>query len=217
MVKILFLVSGNGGNLKFFHTSLSIIKISSVSIFAIADRQCGAVVFANKNSIPHAVVSYNRNNNKELLAKLSQINPDVIITNWHKIIDKETVSLFRGKLINLHYSLLPAFGGLIGTAPITKAFDLGCKYVGATCHYVDEGVDTGKIISQTIVKTNVKLNCAIEQVFRNGCLILLNTVIKFFLLNSAEWIINIKEEFAPALLFDDSIFDDVFWDDLSKL
>lgn len=216
MAKIIFLVSGNGGNLKFFFKSLSFFKISDIDIFVIADRECGAIVFADRSSIPHAVISYNRDNNKALLMKLSEIKPDVIVTNWHKIIDKETISLFRGKLINLHYSLLPAFGGLIGTAPIAKAFDLGCKYVGATCHHVDEGVDTGRIIAQTAMKMDGELDRAIEQVFRNGCLILFSTIIEFLSLNPFDGKKNRSEGFSPDLLFDESVFDDNFWDELSK-
>ena len=52
---------------------------------------------------------------------LNYINKIVhIITNWHKIIDPVTVNLYCDKFINLHYSLLPSFGGLIGVAPVEK-------------------------------------------------------------------------------------------------
>lgn len=215
-MRIVFLVSGNGGNLKFIFMSLSVQEILGVDIYVIADRECGAIEFARRNSIPAVVIRYNKSYNSELLNNLAQIKPDIVVTNWHKIIDEDTVGLFRGKLINLHYSLLPAFGGLIGVEPIRRAYDQGCKFVGATCHYVDQGVDTGAIIAQAIVKADVEMKCAIEQVFRKGCLILLNTVIKLFPHHFVDGQINVKEDFAPDLMFDDAAFNELFWEKLSK-
>ncbi|WP_159066144.1 formyltransferase family protein [Vibrio harveyi] len=49
------------------------------------------------------------------------------------------VLYYFGRIVNIHYSLLPSFGGLIGVKPIEKALELGCKYIGPTCHIVDEG------------------------------------------------------------------------------
>lgn len=216
LTKIVFLVSGNGGNLKFVYKALSIVKISGVTIFVIADRACGAVEFASRNSIPSAVITYTRKNNDQLANRLLEIDPNIIITNWYKIIDKETISLFQGKFINLHYSLLPAFGGIIGEEPIVRAYNQGCKYIGATCHYVDENVDTGKIIAQTIVKTDIEIRRAIEQVFRKGCFILFNTIIELCLPHLIDSQTGSKQDFAPDLVFDCSIFDEKFWDELSK-
>lgn len=216
MQNIIFLASGNGGNLKFIYKALSLMGIKGVNISVIADRKCGTGAFAAENLIPVDVIKYDRSDNKELVDNLTRIDPDMIITNWHKIIDQNTISMFCGKLINLHYSLLPAFGGLIGTAPIIKAYEAGCKYVGATCHYVDEGVDTGKIIAQTIVRTDIALSGVIDRVFRNGCLILLDTTMKHLSLTSANCTARSSNDFSPRLGFDDSIFDERFWGDISK-
>ena len=215
-MNIVFLVSGNGGNLKFVFNSLRVKHIKDVDIYVIADRECGAMEFARDNSIPAVVIKYDRNHNGELLDNLTKIKPEIIVTNWHKIIDGDTVAMFYGKLINLHYSLLPAFGGIIGVEPIRRAYAQGCKFIGATCHYVDQGVDTGRIVAQAIVKTDVEMDRAIEQVFRKGCLILLNTIIKLLPQLSSDGQQTVKEDFAPDLLFDDSVFDERFWEDLLK-
>jgi phosphoribosylglycinamide formyltransferase-1 len=55
---------------------------------------------------------------------------------------------FPGKVINIHPALLPSFPGTHGQK---QAFDYGVKYSGCTVHLVDEGVDTGPIIIQSVV------------------------------------------------------------------
>ncbi len=214
-MKICFLASGGGGNFKFFNLAKDLGIISNVEFFLVADRDCGSLEYANEKNIYNKKIIYKRDNNIEFLQELEKINPDIIITNWHKIIDSEVVNKYQGKLINLHYSLLPAFDGLIGIEPIKQAYEKNCSYVGTTCHYVDEGVDSGKIISQAIVKTDIPIELAIQKIFEQGCLILLNSIL---LIGNKEIITkkeNNKFEYSPDLLFDDSQFDEFFWNKLS--
>ena len=56
--------------------------------------------------------------------------------------------MFSGKIINIHPSLLPAFPGL---HPQQQALDHGVKFSGCTVHFVDESVDSGPIILQSVV------------------------------------------------------------------
>ena len=216
-MKICFLASGGGGNFKFFNLAKDLEIISNVEFFLVADRDCGSLEYANEKNIYNKKINYKRSDNKELLQELEKINPDIIVTNWHKIIDEEVVKKYYGKLINLHYSLLPAFDGLIGIEPIKQAYEKNCQYVGTTCHYVDEGVDSGKIISQALVKTDIAIDEAIQEIFQKGCLILLNSIVKL----SDEEIIEISQnnkfEYSPNLVFDNKIFNDGFWKRLSEL
>ncbi len=216
-MKICFLASGGGGNFKFLHLAKELNIINNIELFLIADRECGSLEYAKNIEIYNKKIEYKRTNNKQLLEELENINPDVIVTNWHKIIDEEVVQKYSGKLINLHYSLLPAFDGLIGIEPIEKAYQKNCQYVGTTCHYVDEGVDSGKIISQALVKTDISINEAIEKIFQKGCLILLNSIVNLSREEIIEKCQNGKFDFSPSLLFDDVTFDDKFWKSLSKL
>ncbi len=214
-MKICFLASGGGGNFKFLNLAKELGMISNVQLFLIADRDCGSLEYAKEKNIYNKKINYKRDNNIEFLKELKIIEPDIIVTNWHKIIDEEVVNKYKGKLINLHYSLLPAFDGLIGVEPIKQAYEKNCQYVGATCHYVDEGVDSGKIISQAIVKTDVSINIAIQKIFEKGCLILLNSILQLSnkeLIRKKE---NNKFEYSPNLLFDDNQFDEFFWNKLS--
>lgn len=216
-MKICFLASGGGGNFKFFKMAIEKNLIKNIELFLIADRECGSLNFAQDNGIYCKNINYKRSENKDLLLELEKINPDIIVTNWCKIIDEEVVKKYYGKLINLHYSLLPAFDGLIGIEPIKQAYEKNCQYVGTTCHYVDEGVDSGKIISQALVKTDISIDEAIQEIFQKGCLILLNSIAKL----SDEETIEISQnnifEYSPNLLFDNNIFDDEFWKRLFEL
>ena len=58
---------------------------------------------------------------------------------------------YKNKILNIHPALLPAFPGLDAQK---QAIEFGSKFSGCTVHFVDEGVDTGPIIIQEIVKIN---------------------------------------------------------------
>ncbi|MDQ7057292.1 MAG: formyltransferase family protein [Ghiorsea sp.] len=205
-MKICFLASGGGGNLKFFHLSDELNILQNVELYVIADRECGSVEYARKHNIYTKIITYNRGYNNTLLDELAYINPDIIITNWYKIIDENIVSLYKGRLINLHYSLLPAFAGLIGLAPIEEAYKKKCKYIGVTCHYVDTGVDSGEVISQAVVKADIPIQLAIQKTFEKGCLILLNSVIRLSQDEIIEISINNQFSFSPSLRFEADLF-----------
>jgi phosphoribosylglycinamide formyltransferase-1 len=215
MKTVVFLVSGGGGNFKFFYFALKHNLISGIKLSLIADRECDAIEFARVNDIENFLISYNRADPYALNCVLEKINPDVIVTNWHKIIDESTVSRFFGKLINLHYSLLPAFGGLIGIEPIRRAYENGCKFIGPTCHLVDQGVDTGRILSQAVFNTERPFEAAITLMFRKGCLVLLSGIQKKL---GAKLVVvqstRTDGTYSPELGFDESLFDERFWMDI---
>ena len=216
MTHIIFLASGNGGNLKFFYLAQKRNIVSNIRLSVIADRECGSISFARENSLENYVINYKKSNSSEFIDILEELKPDIIVTNWHKIIDESTVQVFNGRLINLHYSLLPAFGGLIGIEPIKRAYAQGCKYIGPTCHLVDEGVDTGKIISQAIFKTNIPIHAAIDLMFRKGCLVLLNGIQQVVGKKIVEELsVSDDLSYSPSLGFDEKVFPVEFWKDLA--
>ncbi len=69
----------------------------------------------------------------------------IIFAHYMRLVTKYFVERFRNKIINVHPSLLPDFKGANG---YKDAFEAGVKKSGCTLHYVDEGLDTGKIILQ---------------------------------------------------------------------
>lgn len=217
MSNIIFLVSGRGGNFKFVNQAIKDKIIPNIRLTVISDRMCGAIEYAKNNGIEYHVISYSRNHPVILQKILNDKNPDLIVTTWNKIIDVDTLQKNQGKFINLHYSLLPSFGGLIGINPIKKAYEQGCKYIGPTCHLVDEGIDTGKILAQGIFTTDRSLNEAITMMFRSGCLVLLNGLTILM----SQYNLKTKSYntifFSPELNFDISLFNEDFWQKVEKL
>ena len=69
----------------------------------------------------------------------------VVLAGFMELLGPGFVERFRGRIINVHPSLLPAFPGV---RPIKEAIDYGVKVMGVTVHFVDEGVDSGPIILQ---------------------------------------------------------------------
>jgi phosphoribosylglycinamide formyltransferase-1 len=69
----------------------------------------------------------------------------VVLAGFMEILTPELIGRFRGRIVNVHPSLLPAFPGV---RSIEKALEYGVQVTGVTVHFVDEGVDSGPIIMQ---------------------------------------------------------------------
>ena len=69
----------------------------------------------------------------------------VVLAGFMEILTTELIDRFRGRIVNVHPSLLPAFPGV---RAIEQALDYGVQVAGVTVHFVDEGVDSGPIIKQ---------------------------------------------------------------------
>ncbi len=72
----------------------------------------------------------------------------VCLAGYLRLLSPAFVAAFRGRILNVHPALLPAFRGLHAQR---QALDYGVKVAGATIHFVDEGVDTGPIVLQAAV------------------------------------------------------------------
>lgn len=75
----------------------------------------------------------------------------VVLARYGQIFTKQFVEAFPNQIINIHHSFLPAF---IGSDPYGQACLRGVKIIGATSHYVIEGLDAGPIIEQDIVRVS---------------------------------------------------------------
>ena len=83
------------------------------------------------------------------IQKIGQWKPDLIVlAGLLRVLKPPFIEAFRGRIINLHPSLLPAFPGLHA---IEKAFEYGVKFTGCTVHWVTPTVDAGPIIDQALV------------------------------------------------------------------
>lgn len=91
--------------------------------------------------------------NHELIKRFKEKNIDLIVlAGYLKILSKEFIKSFP-YIINIHPSLIPSFCGMgyYGERVHEEVLRYGVKYTGATVHFVDEGTDTGPIISQEVV------------------------------------------------------------------
>jgi len=178
--RIIFLASGNGGSLKSIYYAIQRLHWDAEVDFVIADRARGALEFARASGIRSTICSYQYNEDNELYALLLGEHADLVITNVHKIVTKRILDLLPGKFLNLHYSLLPAFGGLIGMQTLVEAAKQNVRWVGATSHIVDELVDHGQILGQCIVRVdwhNDSLSVLHNVVFRGACIVLMQSVL----------------------------------------
>jgi phosphoribosylglycinamide formyltransferase-1 len=69
----------------------------------------------------------------------------VVLAGYMQLLSEPFVGRFRGRIVNIHPALLPAFPGLDA---IGQALEAGVEETGVTVHFVDEGVDTGPAILQ---------------------------------------------------------------------
>ncbi len=72
----------------------------------------------------------------------------VVLAGYMQLLSEPFVARFRGRIVNVHPALLPAFPGLDA---IGQALAAGARETGVTVHFVDEGVDTGPVIVQRAV------------------------------------------------------------------
>ena len=150
-------ISGTGSNLKsliiFSKTSKSPISIE----FIISNNsKAKGLDYAKKYQIKKKVFNFENKNltEKKLLRVLKTNNIEIIcLAGFMKILSKNFIKKFKGKILNIHPSLLPKYKGL---NTHKRALNNKEKYSGCTVHFVNDRLDSGKIIMQKKVKISKK-------------------------------------------------------------
>ncbi len=89
---------------------------------------------------------------REQLALLERLQVDVVVlARYMRILSADFVERYRGRMINIHHSFLPAF---VGARPYHQAKERGVKIIGATAHYVTSELDQGPIIEQDVCRVS---------------------------------------------------------------
>ena len=151
--KVAVFISGTGTNLKsLFYFSKK--KKSKVQICIVISNKkySKGLDFAKKHNIKFQIYTFKNSLRDELkvLQILKKKNINIIcLAGFMKILSKEFIKRFKGKIINIHPSLLPKYKGL---DTHTRAINNNDKYSGCTVHYVTPKLDSGKIILQKKVK-----------------------------------------------------------------
>ena len=156
-VRTAVFISGTGSNLK------SLIKFSklkksplSINIIISNNPRAKGLLYGKIYKIKKKIFNFKKKNlaEKKILEELNKNRISLIcLAGFMKILSKNFIKRFKGKILNIHPSLLPKFKGLNTheRAIINKE-----KYSGCTVHYVNSKLDSGKIIIQKKVKINKK-------------------------------------------------------------
>lgn len=154
MFKIGVLVSGGGSNLQSIIDKSQSGELQCKVEVVIGDRECYGVERAKKVGIDGYILD-RKVLKKELCRAIDKIVTEkdvdlIVLAGFLSIIDEEFVNKWKEKIINIHPSLLPKFGGpgMYGIKVHEAVLNAGEKESGCTVHYVDIGVDSGEIIAQ---------------------------------------------------------------------
>ncbi len=149
------LLSGRGSNLEALADSVTAGRIPDAEISVVISNREDAPGLrrAAERRIPARVIpskgvereAYDR----LVVAALNEARVDLVcLAGFMRLLSPYFVAAFRGRILNIHPSLLPSFPGLESQR---QALDYGVKFSGCTVHFVDENLDAGPIVKQAIV------------------------------------------------------------------
>jgi len=155
MLKIAVLVSGGGSNLQSIIDEAKNIDCSIEMV--ISDRPCFGLERAENYGIKTLMID-RKVYKKELSSKVDKALEGkvdlIVLAGFLSILNENITNRWKGKIINIHPSLLPKFGGpgMYGMNIHRAVVEAGETESGCTVHYVDAGVDTGEVIFQEKVE-----------------------------------------------------------------
>ena len=148
-------ISGNGSNLENLIKFSTLIKSPIKINFVISSNsKAKGINFSKKYKIKYKILSFKNKNQdeKKTLDLLKRYNIKLIcLAGFMKILSKNFIKRFNGKILNIHPSLLPKYKGL---NTHERAINDGAKFAGCTVHLVNSRLDSGKIIMQKKIKIN---------------------------------------------------------------
>ena len=153
--RIAVLLSGRGSNFEALAESVAAGRIPNAEIALVVSNREGTlgVEKARERGIPARVIpskglereAYDR----LVVTALEEARPDLVcLAGYMRLLSPYFVERFRGKILNIHPSLLPAFPGLEAQR---QALEHGVKFTGCTVHFVDENLDAGPIVLQVVI------------------------------------------------------------------
>ena len=162
MIKLAVCVSGGGTNLQAIIDAIDNGSITNAKIEVVIANNANAYALerAKKHGIEGICISPKDYENREafntaFLDKLNSYQVDlVVLAGFLVVIPPQMIAEYRNRIINIHPSLIPSFcgTGYYGLKVHEGVLARGVKVTGATCHFVDEGTDTGPIILQKAVE-----------------------------------------------------------------
>jgi phosphoribosylglycinamide formyltransferase-1 len=155
--RLAILLSGRGSNFEAIADAIESGRIPDAQIVAVISDVAAArgLTRAQDRGLPSYLVERERfesraDHEAEILRILDETRPELVcLAGYMRILSPEFVARWRGRLLNIHPSLLPKYRGL---SPQKRALEAGEAETGCTVHLVDEGTDTGPTVLQRKVR-----------------------------------------------------------------
>ena len=154
-MKIGVLVSGGGSNLQSIIDHVEAGNIpADIAVVISNEPEAYGLVRAENHGIENVVINHRKFSSRRdfdasLVEALRERRIDlVVLAGFMRLLSKEFLKAFPGRVMNIHPALLPSFPGTHVWADQVRH---GVKFSGCTVHFVDEGMDTGPIIIQAVV------------------------------------------------------------------
>ena len=150
---------GRGSNLMALHAAIECGTLPAEIVCVVGSRaDAPAIARANNAGLRAKIVSPKDRTDDEyaavVLRVLRAVGADTVaLAGYMRRVPAALVAAFPNRIVNIHPSLLPSFGGhgMYGERVHQAVIESGVKVSGCSVHFVDEGFDTGAIISQTVI------------------------------------------------------------------
>lgn len=153
--RLAILISGRGSNMVALIEAAQTGKVPDAEVVVVISDQPTAAGLqkARARGIETVVIERRgrarAEHDRDILDALQERNIDLIcLAGYMRILSDEFINAYRGRILNIHPSLLPSFPGLEAQQ---QALNHGVKVAGCTVHFVDETLDGGPIVAQRVV------------------------------------------------------------------
>jgi len=168
VARLAVLASGNGSNFQALAEALRADGGHEAALLVCDRPGAFALERAARLGIPARLIRYagrpREDAEAEIAAALEDADVDLVaLAGFMRLLGPSLVERWEGRMVNVHPALLPAYPG---TRSIERAWEAGDAELGVTVHFVDRGMDTGRIIGQARVPRGETLEATEEAVHR---------------------------------------------------
>lgn len=156
--RIGIVISGRGSNMIALADAVRAGRVPNAEVVLVVSDQPNAAGLSKARERGIETLAIERRgrpraeHDREVVAALSERHVDLVcLAGYMRVLSPEFVGRFRGRILNIHPSLLPSFPGLDAQK---QALDHGVRRTGCTVHFVDETLDGGPIIAQRVVSVH---------------------------------------------------------------
>lgn len=156
-MRIGLLASGRGSNADAILTAIDGGRLDAEAVVLICDRSAEALDVGRRHGCPVSLIrraDYPDRATQQAAIRDALLRAQVelvALAGYAAILDPVVIDAFDGRILNIHPSLLPSFGGMVAPEPQAAALRAGVKLAGCTVHIVTNEVDAGPIVAQAAV------------------------------------------------------------------